>query len=364
MGFIGYGVSAVIVVWVFVSRFYQPRWQVIATFVVVVFLGLSVWVTYSRDRQDIREVVWRGGAEQTFTERMNNRVNRVVETFLNFEFVNIREQRHLEAIDSRLNHNLLIGQTVEYMESGGAEFAHGKTILIAVVSMIPRILWPSKPVVGSNTLVETYSGRSFDSGSSFGAGQVFEFYANFGTFGVIFGFVCLGALLRVFDIQAGRHLISGDWWRCAAWLTVGLSFVKPGGDLPSMAMTFASLVVLIVGLHKTYFWKLYIPVAAPANAGSGQSNGRARRTTGRKRPKQSMRTQQQRQQQPITAPRKRPAALALDARGVAIAEAEEDSSPGAVVLPKHPDSRAAGLYRHTIDLGPSLSGRVRKYYPR
>jgi len=59
-GFLGFGFAAMLVVAAFVASFYRPRWQVVAAGALVAYLGLSIYVTYMRDRRDIREVVWGG----------------------------------------------------------------------------------------------------------------------------------------------------------------------------------------------------------------------------------------------------------------------------------------------------------------
>lgn len=53
-GFMSYGTTAASVVLVFVFNFYRPRWKLIVIGVVTIYLGLSIFVTYFRDRDMIR----------------------------------------------------------------------------------------------------------------------------------------------------------------------------------------------------------------------------------------------------------------------------------------------------------------------
>jgi len=61
LGFVGYGSAAALLVFTFVATFYRPYWQATAGLVLLVFLGLSLFVTYCRSSPKIRDKVW-GGA--------------------------------------------------------------------------------------------------------------------------------------------------------------------------------------------------------------------------------------------------------------------------------------------------------------
>jgi len=60
LGFIGYGASATAIILVFISSFYRPKWQTVIISCLVFILGLSIFVTYIRDRNEIRASVWGG----------------------------------------------------------------------------------------------------------------------------------------------------------------------------------------------------------------------------------------------------------------------------------------------------------------
>jgi hypothetical protein len=114
---------------------------------------MSLYVTYMRDRTDIREVVWGG-------ESATARVNRLRDTFENFELFDIYNVDHLQRVDLRLNQNYLVGMGVKYLQTHPDEFAHGETIWEAVLAPIPRALWPNKPsAAGSGDLVSRFTGQ-------------------------------------------------------------------------------------------------------------------------------------------------------------------------------------------------------------
>src|SRR5437879_3804161 len=188
LGFVGYGTAAALLVFTFVATFYRPRWQATAGLGLLGFLGLSLFVTYFRDRPAIREKVW-GGAE--YTERLET----LGTTMQNFEFIDFQNPRHLAAIDGRLNQNYLVGRVVRTIELGQQQFAYGETLYEAALALVPRILWPDKPVVaGSGDSVSRYTRIRFAAGTSVGIGQVMEIYIHFVTLGVGAGFLIICVL--------------------------------------------------------------------------------------------------------------------------------------------------------------------------
>ncbi len=278
MGFIGFGTNAAIAVWMFVTTFYRPRWHVVTGFIAILYFGLSVFVTYFRDREEIR--AWGMDTKQGLVESAVARATRVKDTFLNFEFLSFTDQAHLEYIDTRLNQNLFVGQSMEFMEAGGVEYAKGSTIAWAAVAFVPRILWPSKPnIVGGTDTISKYTGRDFGtSTTTFGIGNILEFYINFGTIGVFCGLLLLGTGIRVCDIHAGQHLNGGDWWRFAAWFGIGLGLIQPGTNLAHVVTGTAALVVLVSILYELHFKKLYLPagVTPPEARTAPPGRGKAR----------------------------------------------------------------------------------------
>ena len=247
LGFIGYGIAATTVVLIFVSSFYRPRWQVIVAFFLAIILGLSVFVTYLRDRGELRAVVWQ-------QQGIEKRVEQLLTTFQQFEIFDPFDQRHLEAIDLRLNQNTLVGRAVEHISHTKIEFAQGKTIWQASLAWIPRIIWPNKPMMaGSGDLVSTYTGMQFAKNTSVGIGQVLEFYVNFGKPGIFIGFLIFGTVLTIIDISAGIRLYSGNWYGFATWFIPGLGMLQPGGSLVEVVASVASSVVLVFILNKFWF---------------------------------------------------------------------------------------------------------------
>lgn len=245
-GFLSFGAAAVLAVVVFAASFIRPRWKVLLAFALAGYLGLSFFVTYMRDRALIREQVWGGSA-------MERRVEQLRRTVEDFEWLNLREEAHLLRIDDRLNQNFLVGAAVRYLGSGFVPFARGETVWNAVIALVPRVLWPSKPVSGgSGTVVSEYTGMTFAEGTSVGIGQVLEFYLNFGPAGVILGTLLIGMAVGILDQTAGQRLAQHDWQGFAYWYLPGLSLIEVGGSLVEMSSSAAA------GLATVYLVNRYL----------------------------------------------------------------------------------------------------------
>jgi hypothetical protein len=240
-GFLGYGFAAMLTILAFVASFYRPRWRVVAAACVLTYLGMSVYVTYMRDRKDIRNVVWGGAA-------LSERFARLGTTLSTAEWFDIYNTDHLDRIDSRLNQDVLIGAAVQYLAGGSVPFAKGETIVDAALAVIPRALWPDKPTIGgSGDLVSTYTGIRFAEGTSVGVGQVLEAYINFGTDGVVVVFFVIGGVLALMDRMAYRRLVSGDGSGFLLWYLPGLAILQVGGSFAEMTATAgANLLVALV----------------------------------------------------------------------------------------------------------------------
>lgn len=236
-GFIGFGTVALLTGLSFLVSFFRPRWLILAVGIVFVMLGVSAFVTYFRDRDEIRHIVWGG-------EAFEERAAQMLETFGEFELFDPTNVRHVRSIDLRLNQNWLVGAAIENIEQGGVELRNGETIVDAVIALVPRAIWPDKPVrAGSGSLVSDATGIQFQRGTSVGVGQVLEFYINFGTLGVIVGGFFWGAALTLLDGQAARAILTGNARRFTLFYLIGLGMIQPGGSLVEVTATTAAAVV-------------------------------------------------------------------------------------------------------------------------
>jgi hypothetical protein len=223
-GFLGYGVYWVLSVVAFLFVISRRRiWFYVAA-PPVVFLGLSLFVTYMGQRTGIREFL---GEEQA---GLLNRLDRVSSIITEFELLDLSSATQVTVLDGRLNQNGLVGAGVMNHEDGGAPFRYGLTI--PLWALIPRAVWPEKPEVGGGgDVVSDFTGTRFAEGTSVGTGQVLEFYMNFGIPGVLIGFLGLGYLLMQLDQGIMRSLAADDMRGLLLRAMPGLTLLQPGGNL-------------------------------------------------------------------------------------------------------------------------------------
>jgi hypothetical protein len=197
-----------------------------------------------RDRTLIREVVWNDG---TLVERVRS----VVESFGEIEPFDLANADHLERVEDRLNQDWLVGAASAYLEGRPNEFARGGTLLAALAAVVPRALWPDKPIVGgSGDLVSRYTGLRFADGTSVGVGQVLEAFVNFGTDGVVLVFFVIGMTVVMVDRQSAYRLGRGDGTGFAVWYLPGLCLLQIGGSLSEVTSAAAAAFVMVFLLNR------------------------------------------------------------------------------------------------------------------
>ena len=244
-GFLGYGTVWVMTVLSFLFTGAKRRAPYLLLAPAVFFLGLSIFVNYWAARDDIRRLVWYQPAG------LSERFQRMNVMFENFEWLDLSSVKHRDAIAERMNQNWLVGVAVDRLDSGQVEYASGATLGNMLLGLIPRAIWPDKPVVGGGgSVVHDLTGIEFAEGTSVGAGQVLEFYANFGTSGVIGGFLIYGWLLGRMDLRVIGCLRSGDQRGYVFWFSIAVALLFPGGNLLEIFVGAASGAVTGYGIGR------------------------------------------------------------------------------------------------------------------
>jgi hypothetical protein len=248
-GFLGFGVGyAIIVVCAFAS-IYRPRLLGCLVVIPLAYFALSFYVTYMRDRIEIRNTVWGG-------EKMGTRVDQAEKIFLEFDWFDPWNSRQLDYMNGRLNYNWMVGAAASHLRMTRG-FGEGETLWMSVLAMVPRALWPNKPIqAGSMNFVSQYTGITFATGTSVGMGLIFEFYVNFGTYGIIAGMLIMGVLVGYTDRRAGAELRWGTEMAFARWFLIGTFLIVVGSSLieilPGIVLAIAWTIGLKKAFHETF----------------------------------------------------------------------------------------------------------------
>lgn len=208
----------------------------------VMMFSLSAAIAYFGERMALRDVVWLGVYDS------RDRFDIVSEMAKSFEWLDVENPRHAEPLLTRLNESQLIGLGVQRYSSGAVELLGGASV--PLWALVPRVIWPDKPPVGGGgDLVAKFIGVDFAEGTSVGAGQVLEFYMNFGMVGVVVGLALMGALLGWLDIGLRGAMDASRTDRILLMGLPGTSLIQPNGNLLEIVVSFAAAVAvaLLVG---------------------------------------------------------------------------------------------------------------------
>jgi hypothetical protein len=241
-GFLGFGVGYLIVVFSFYLLLSQHRIKLLVICLPLAFLAMSFFVTYMRDRGEIRRSVWGGQA-------YGSRFEQLWQTVSTIEWFDPLNIKHLERVDLRLNQNRLIGLAALHLESTKG-YAHGETVWMALFALVPRVLWADKPqYAGGNGLVSEYTGLKFDQDTSVGMGPIFELEINFGRIGVFLGMVLIGVIVGVADRKAGASLRLDDPLSFGKWFLVGITMQNANGSFAETTAGLAATLLFVSAVN-------------------------------------------------------------------------------------------------------------------
>lgn len=212
-GFLGFGLVPTIVVLLFIALRVRRVWLLIIPSIVIGYLVLSIIAVYFQSRTAVRAIVWEGEYTQSPLEDVYNTLN------FNFRWFDPNDPSQLSWIDGRVGYNYPLGRVIERVDQEVVQLGNGRTLENAVLMLIPRILWPGKPIsVGGSELYQYYTGIPIMGGTSVGLSPVLELYANYKTLGVVIGFLVLGIAMATLDYAAAGALQQGDNLKFAVWM--------------------------------------------------------------------------------------------------------------------------------------------------
>ncbi|MBU6297933.1 MAG: hypothetical protein KJS68_06775 [Alphaproteobacteria bacterium] len=246
-GFLSYGSAAIIIATSALTISARGYSRAMLGVGLAAFLGLSLFVNYFHHRDAIRQEVW-GGAP------LSDRIDSIEDMFMNFRLFDPTDPGQAEALDARLNQNYFVGLAAERIESGQAHYLYGRSIWQALEALVPRAIWPDKPVTaGSGDIVSEMTGLTLSSTTSWGVGNVMEFQINFGLIGVVFGFIGLGWLIGLLDMKAALALRRGDFGQAIVFFLPAVALIDPQGSMVELASGSAS--ALIAGYGWKWLWE-------------------------------------------------------------------------------------------------------------
>jgi hypothetical protein len=246
-GFLSYGSAAIIIVCALLTISTRSHWQVAVGIALFSFLCLSIFVNYFQHRSNIRDQVW-GGAP------LEARIQSVTDTARGFKWFDPNDQKHLSALDERLNQNYFVGLAARRIQLGQANYLEGYSVWQGLLSLVPRFFWPEKPVfAGSPQIVSKMTGLHLSPKTSFGVGNVMEFQINFGVPGVVIGFVVLGWLIGTLDLKAAVAEAGGDLGGMILFFLPCVALIQPNGSI--VELTGGSAAALVAAYGWKWAWK-------------------------------------------------------------------------------------------------------------
>ena len=248
-GFLSYGSTAAIIVLGGLAITLRKNRTVLMWTLIVSIFAFNAFLNYFDQRNTIRDAVW-GGAP------MATRVQITYETFRDFEWFDADNTQQLSALDQRLNQNYFVGLAITRIENGNVDYLYGRSVWEGALGLVPRAFWPGKPVyAGSPKIVAEMTGLWLNPNTSFGVGNVMEFYINFGVPGVIGGFVLLGWLLSWLDRRAALAEFRGERTRIFLFFLPAVALIQPNGSIVELTSGSAAAVVAAYGWAWAYrFW--------------------------------------------------------------------------------------------------------------
>ncbi|MEJ8572818.1 hypothetical protein [Microbaculum marinum] len=240
-GFLSYGTAATVISCCILTISTRSPFRAVIGLALALVLGFNLFLSYFQNRTEIRGTVWGGAA-------IEQRVDATFDMFRDFEFFDPSNPLHLIAIDQRLNQNYFAGLAAIRISEGSVDYLHGRSVWEGLMSLVPRALWPSKPVFGgSPEIVADMTGLVLSPTSSFGVGNVMEFQINFGVPGLVIGFVALGLLIGLLDRKAAVAENEGNLPATFLYFLPAVALIQPGGSMVEMLGGAAAALVAAFG---------------------------------------------------------------------------------------------------------------------
>jgi hypothetical protein len=224
-GFLSYGSAAVILVCSALTVSTRSYWRVVLGIVVFTYASLSIFVNYYEHRAEIRKEVWSDASSR-------EKVETVINSFVDFQLFDPSNTQHLIDLDKRLNQNYYVGLAARRIERGQVAYLKGESFWEGLIALVPRIVWPEKPVYGgSPQIVSRMTGLRFNTQTSIGVGNVMELQINFGYAGIVGGFFVLGWAIGKLDLKAAIAEREGRLGTVILCFLPCVAMIQPNGSI-------------------------------------------------------------------------------------------------------------------------------------
>lgn len=242
-GFLSFGSTPVFIILCSLVVSTRNRWRVLIAVPLISFLFFTLFLSYMKNREDIRGVVWGGG-------EMDKRIASSLRIVWDFKPFNPTDLEQLRAIDARLNQNFFVGRAAQRIDSGVVNYLYGQSFKEGLMALVPRALWPSKPVTaGSPQIIMDMTGFIVYEGTSYGVGNVMEFHINFGIPSLVLGFLLLGLLLGWLDYHAALAEREGELGRTIIFFLPAAAIIHPNGSLVELTSGGAAAAIAAFGWY-------------------------------------------------------------------------------------------------------------------
>jgi hypothetical protein len=201
------------------------------------------FLSYFQHRPEIRAAVW--GGQDT-----DARIDATMAAIKDVKMISADDPAQMYAFDQRLNQNFFVGLAAARIDAGDVSYLYGRSVWEGLQALVPRALWPEKPVVaGSPKIVSEMTGLILSEETSFGVGNVMEFQINFGMIGVIIGFLLLGLAIGGLDRGAAAADLTGDLGMTFFYFLPAVALIQPNGSMVELMSGAAS------GLAAAVAWR-------------------------------------------------------------------------------------------------------------
>jgi hypothetical protein len=186
---------------------------------------------------------------------LRDRLSTITDAASRAHFIDPGNLDDLGALNGRLNQNYFVGVAADRLDNGVSDYLHGKSLRDGFEALVPRAAWANKQVVaGSTHMVADATGLNLDEQTSWGVGNVMEFYINFGWAGIVVGFTLLGFVIAWLDKRAAKAEMQGDFGGMVLFFLPCVALIQPGGSFVEMTSGAAAALIAAIAWRMAWFY--------------------------------------------------------------------------------------------------------------